>query len=184
MKIANTVNRIGAFEVARTQMLRICAPLLVCLPVPSGLVGQTLADRESVARVMDQLIPSDRERVGLELPRHPETWSLVIARFAKGDSREVVFPAEASEEYHVIGATDSSWTGTDIDICIYGPEGNPVACDTLEDGYPIVSFTAKMSGTYQVVLTAVSVEGGGTSFAGMVVLRYADEGENAEGAGK
>ncbi len=86
MERTNTVNRIGAFEVARTQMLRICAPLLVCLPVPSGLVGQTLADRESVARVMDQLIPSDRERVGLELPRHPETWSLVIARFAKGDS--------------------------------------------------------------------------------------------------
>ena len=108
----------------------------------------------------------------------------MIARFAKGDSREIAIPAEAGQDYRVIGATESGWTGTDIDICIYGPGGNPVDCDTLEDDYPIVFFTAKTAGTYRAVLTAVSVEGGGTAFAGMVVLREFDEGDESGGVRK
>ena len=181
-KRANTVNRIGAFKAARKRMPKICALLLVCLALPAHLAAQTVADREAVARVMDRLIPSDRERPGSELASYPETWSLVIARFAKGDSREVGFPAEATERYRVIGATGSP--GTDIDICIYGPGGNPVDCDTLDDSLPIVSFTAKTAGTYRAVLTAVSVEGGGTSFAGMVVLRRLEQAAERGGAGK
>ena len=172
---------IAASQPARAmRMPRLFLIVLACLAAPVNVAAQTPADRESVARVVDRLIPSDRERAGVELARYPETWSLVIARFAKGDSREVAFPAEPSDTYQVIGATES-WTGTDIDICIYGPGGNPVACDTLEDDYPVVIFTAKTAGTYRAVLTAVSVEGGGTAFAGMVVLRELDEGEDDEG---
>ena len=174
------MNRIGAFKAARKRTPRICALLLVCLALPTHLAAQTEADRESVNRVVESLLRGAGEYT--EIPHIPGTWSVMIARFAKGDSREVAFPAEATERYRVIGATGSP--GTDIDICIYGPGGNPVDCDTLDDSLPIVSFTAKTAGTYRAVLTAVSVEGGGTSFAGMVVLRRLEQGAERGGAGK
>ena len=155
-------------------MLRLFALLLVCMVVSVDLAAQTTADRESVAWVMERLIPSDRERGGKEVASHPETWSIVLARFAKGDRREVAIPAEIGESYQVIGASGSY--GTDIDICVYGPAGDPVECDTLDDNYPVVTFTAMTEGTYRAVMTAASVEGGGTSFAGMIVLRRLDEG--------
>ena len=164
-------------------MAHLCALLVACLVAPAHVAGQTVADRESVALVMAQLIPSDRERADREVAHHPETWSLVIARFAKGDSREVAVPAKAGEVYQVIGAS-GSFSGTDIDICIYDPGGDSVDCDTLPDDYPVVSFTARTEGTYRAVMTAASIEGGGTEFAGMVVLRYVDEVEDAEGVGK
>ena len=176
------MNRIGAFEAARKRTLRICALLLVCLALPTHLAAQTPADREAVSRVMESLLVGAGEYT--EIPHSPGTWSVMIARFAKGDSREIAIPAEAGQDYRVIGATESGWTGTDIDICIYGPGGNPVDCDTLEDDYPIVFFTAKTAGTYRAVLTAVSVEGGGTAFAGMVVLREFDEGDESGGVRK
>ncbi len=45
-------------------MLRICALLLVCLLVPSGLAGQTAADRESVNEVVPGTDPgSSRDGV-------------------------------------------------------------------------------------------------------------------------
>ena len=176
---ADDVNRIGALEAPPKRTPQICALLLVCLALPTHLAAQTVADRESVARVIDQLIPSNRERAGVELARYPGTWSLVIARFAEGYSREVAFSAEASEECWVIGATES--LGTDIDICIYGPAGDQVDCDTLDDRVPVVVFTARTAGRYRAVMTVASEEGGGTSFAGMIVLRELDEGDEGGG---
>ncbi len=128
MKRASNVNRTGAFEAVRKRMLRICALLLVCPPVPSGLAGQTEADRESVNRVVAPLLAA-AGLVGDEIPHRPGTWSLVIARFAKGDLREVPIPAVAGEEYVAKGVAESF--GTDIDICVYGPAGDQVGCDTL-----------------------------------------------------
>ena len=75
-------------------MLRASALLLVCLSVPSSLVGQTVADRESVSRVVESLLAAVG-LVGDEIPHSPGTWSLVIARYAKGDSREVPIRAMA-----------------------------------------------------------------------------------------
>ena len=175
------MNRIGTFEAARKRVPHICGLLLVCLSVPSGLVGQTAADRESVNRVVEALL-TFAGGMGDEIPHNPEAWSLAIARFAKGDSREVAISAKAGENYEVNGVAES--LGADVDICIYGPAGDPVDCDTLEDSFPIVSFTAKTEGTYRAVMTAVSVEGGGTSFAGMIVLRRLNEGEERGGVGK
>ena len=161
---------------------QICALLLVCLAVPAHLAAQTVADRESVNRVVGSLLASAGE-FGDEIPHGPGTWSLVVARFAKGDSREVPIPAGAAETYRVVGATESP--GTDIDICIYGPAGDQVDCDTLDDSIPVVIFTAESEGTYKAVMTAASVEGGGTSFAGMIVKRcYLDEGDEGGGVGR
>ena len=55
------------------------------------------------------------------------------------------------------------------------PEGEQIDCDTDEDNFPIVGFIAETDGVYRAVLTAASVDGGGTSFAGMVVFRVSDE---------
>lgn len=162
-----------------TGMLQFFSIMLVCLSIPSSLAAQTLADRESVNRVVESLFGLAGD-YGDEIPRNPGAWSVVVARFAKGDSREIAIPAAAGEEYKVAGAT-SELFGTDIDICVYSPAGDPVDCDTLEDDVPIVFFTAKTEGIYRAVMTAASVEGGGTSFAGMIVLRRLDEA--AEGGG-
>ena len=162
-------------------MLRLFALLLVCMVVSVDLTAQTTADRESVNRVMELLLTN----TGLfsdEIPHSPGTWSLVIARFAKGDRREVAIPAQIGESYRVIGASGSF--GTDIDICVYGPAGDPVECDTLDDSVPIVGFLAETDGVYRAVMTAASVEGGGTSFAGMIVLLDLDEGEDGGGIGR
>ena len=106
----------------------------------------------------------------------------MIGRFAKGDSREIEIPAKAGEWYQVEGGSDSD--GTEVDICVYDPEGGRIECDTMEDNYPIVGFIAEMEGDYRAVLTAASVEGGATTFAGMVVFRVLDDGEDGTGGGK
>ena len=162
------MNFIGAFEAARKKVLPMCVLLPIWLAIPSGVAGQTEADRESVNVVVVGLVAA-AGLIGDEIPHSPGTWSLVIARFAKGDSREVPIPARAGEEYVAKGAAES--LGTDVDICIYGPAGDQIDCDTLDDSVPVVTFTAKTEGTYRAVMTAASVEGGGTSFAGMIVLR-------------
>lgn len=157
-----------------TRRLPLCALLLICLQVPMVLTAQTTADRESVNRVVELLF-SSAGNWGDEVAPLSGAWSVVIASFAKGDSREILIPARVGEEFNVHGTAESS--RADVDICVYGPQGDPVACDTLEDSDPIARFTAKAEGTYRAVMTAVSVEGGGTSYAGMIVLRMLDQGE-------
>ena len=125
---------------------------------------------------------ADPELSGDEVARHPGIWSVVIARFAKGDSREIEIPAKVGEWYQVDGASDSD--GADVDICIYGPEGDQIDCDTDEDNFPIVGFIAETDGVYRAVMTAASVEGGGTSFAGMVVFRVSEEEKAGPGGGR
>lgn len=158
----------------RTRLLPLFVLLLVCLTNQPALGAQTTADRESIRSVVDLLfLNADPELSGDDVARHPGIWSVVIARFAKGESREIEIPAKAGEWYQVDGASDSE--GTDVDICIYGPEGDQIDCDTEEDNFPIVGFIAETEGVYRAVMTAASVEGGGTAFAGMVVFRVSDE---------
>ena len=170
------MNSAGTRHAARTRILPLCVLLLLCVASSAGLTAQTTADRESIGNVVDLLFlnADDPELSGDEVARHPGVWSVVIARFAKGDSREIEIPASVGEWYQVDGASDSP--ETDVDICIYGPEGDQIDCDTGEDNFPIVGFIAETDGVYRAVMTATSVEGGGTSFAGMVVFRVSDEG--------
>ena len=166
-------------------MLPICCVLLLaCVTVPMELTGQTTADRTSIRSVVDLLFLNapNPELSGDEVARHPGIWSVVIARFAKGDSREIEIPAKVGEWYQVDGASDSD--GTDVDICIYGPEGDQIDCDTDEDNFPIVGFIAETDGVHRAVMTAASVEGGGTSFAGMVVFRVSEEEKAGSGGGR
>ena len=53
----------------------------------------------------------------------------------------------------------------------------------MEDNYPIVGFIAETDRVYRAVMSAASVEGGGTSFAGMVMLGYLMRARMAGGAG-
>ncbi len=165
-------------------MLPLGVLLLVCVTVPMGLTAQTTADRASIHSVVDLLFlnADNPELSGDEVARHPGIWSVAIARFAKGDSREIEIPAKVDEWYQVEGASDSD--GTDVDICIYGSDSDQIDCDTGEDNFPIESFRAASDGVYRAVLTAASVEGGGTSFAGMVVFRVTDEESSGPGGGR
>ena len=167
-------NPAGASRTAGMRMLQLSALLLICLANPTNLTAQSEADRESVARVVELLFLVAGEFEGEEVARHPGIWSVVVARFAKGDMREIEIPAKVGEWYQIEGASDSD--GTDVDICVYGPEGDEIRCDTMEDNIPIVGFTAETEGVYRAVMTAASVEGGGTSYAGIMVLRKGDGG--------
>lgn len=148
------MNRIGALEAARIRIARTYVLPMVCLSVPAGLVGQTAADRESVDVVVEALLTFSGG-MGDEIPHSPAAWSLVIARLAKGDSREIAIPAKAGEDYEVNGVPES--LGTDIDICIYGPAGDQVHCDTLDDSVPVVTFAAKTEGICRAVMKTMSI---------------------------
>ena len=180
----NHMNPTGAGHAAGTRMLPLCVLLLISLANPAGLAAQATADRESIRSVVDLLFlnADNPELSGDEVARHPGIWSVVIARFAKGDSREIKIPARVGERYRVEGASDSD--GADVDICIYGPEGDLIDCDTGEDNFPIKSFRTASDGVHRAVLTAASVEGGGMSFAGMVVFRVSVEESPGTGGGK
>ena len=88
----------------RTPLL--VALLLVCQANPTGLTAQTEADRESVNRVVEWLFLNAGE-FGNEVARHPGIWSVVIGRFAKGDSRAIEIRAKVGEWYQVEGGSDS-----------------------------------------------------------------------------
>ena len=165
------MNVAGARHAVIARLLPLWVLLLVCLTAPMELTAQTTADRESVRSVVDLLFlnADNAELSGDEVARHPGIWGVVIARFAKGDSREIEIPAKVGEWYRVEGASDSD--GADVDICVYGPERDQIGCDADEDNFPIVGFIAETDGVYRTVLTAASVEGGGTSFVGMVVFQ-------------
>ena len=176
------MNVAGARQAVRTRLLPLCVILLICLTNPAGLTAQTTADRESVNGVMESLFASAGE-LWDKVASLPGAWSVAIARFAKGDAWEILIPARVGQEFGVYGASESS--GMDVDICVYGPRGDPVACDTSEGNFPIVIFTAKAEeGTYRAVMTAASVEGGETSYAGMVMLQVLDEGAGDAGGGR
>ena len=170
-----------ATQPPRIRILHLITVMLACLWAPTDLIAQTKADRESVNRVVELLFLAAGEYQD-EVARHPGTWSVVIARFAKGDMREIEIRARIGESYQVEGASDS--IGTDVDICVYGPDGARVECDTLEDNVPIVTFTTETGGVYRAVMTAAAVEGGGTAYAGMVVLRLLQEGERGGDGGR
>ena len=154
--------------------------LLFWLALPATVTAQTEADRESVTKVIEQLFSIAGEDQD-ELAHLPVTWSVAIARFAKGDSREIEIPVQDGETYQVVGGSESY--DTDVDICVYGPDGQLVSCDTMEDNFPVVTFTGQTAGTYRAVLTAASVRGG-PSYAGMIVLRILVEGADGAGSGR
>ena len=175
------MNVAGARHAVRARLLPLCVLLLVCVTAPMELTAQTKADRESVNRVVESLFVSAGD-LGDEVAPLPGVWSVVIARFAKGDSREIEIRVTVDEWYSVVGVSEA--VGTDVDICVYGPGGVRIDCDTLDDNVPIVSFSAETDGVYRAVMTAASVEGGGLSYAGMIVLRILDEGAGDEGGGR
>ena len=164
-----------------TRLLSLGVLLLISLSWAMELAAQTTADRESVNRVVELLFNTAGD-FGDEIAALPGVWSVAIAKFAKGDSREIEFPATVGEWYSVEGVSEA--VGTDVDICVYGPGGARIDCDTLEDNVPIVGFMAETEGVYRAVMTAASVEGGGTSYAGMIVLRALAQGAGDEGGGR
>ena len=91
----NHMNPVGARRAPGTRMPRLCALLLLCLANPLGLAAQTTTDRESVSKVIEGLFQLAGEQDGLA--RLPGSWSVVVAQFAKGDSRELRIPAKTGD---------------------------------------------------------------------------------------
>ena len=101
------------------------------------------------------------------LPDDGGAWGLVVGRFAKGDEKALEFRAGAGETYSIVGI---GLDRADVDIRLFGPGGELIGEDVLDDHVPVVIFTAEASGVYRAVMSAAAVGSGG-SYAGMVVLR-------------
>lgn len=146
------MNVAGARHAVRARLLPLCVLLLVCVTAPMELTAQTKADRESVSRVVELLF-RPAGQFGDEIAPLPGVWSVAIAKFAKGDSREIEIPVTVGERYEATGVSEA--VGTDVDICVYDPGSVRIDCDTLDDNVPIVSFTAETDGVYRAVQLAV-----------------------------
>lgn len=125
MNLAATSMRPG------TRLLPLCVILLICLSVPVPLTAQTTADRESVNRVVELLFSSTGE-LGDEVAPLQGAWSVAVARFAKGDSREIAIPGTVGEWYRVTGVSEAS--GTDVDICVGRGRGDVLRRDDRAAG--------------------------------------------------
>lgn len=96
-----------------------------------------------------------------------------MGRFAKGDEKALEFRARAGGTYSIVGI---GLDRADVDIRLFGPGGELIGEDVLDDDLPVVVFTAETPGEYRAVMSAAAVSRGG-SYAGMVVLRpRAEEG--------
>ena len=123
---------------------------------------------EAAERIIGRLLGPWPER---GFPSDGDAWGLVVGRFAKGDAKALEFTASAGETYHIIGA---GLDGADVDIRLFGPQGELIDEDVLDDEFPVVVFTAGARGTHRAVMSAAAVSSGG-SYAGMVVLLPPEE---------
>lgn len=139
-------------------------PLAFTLTRADEAVAQ-LSPRDAVGRVLQWL-----DMYGEEYAPVPESgqWGLVFGWFEEGEAKELSFSATGGKVYRVAGAGDAN--SQDLDLCVYDGSGQELACDTGTDNIPLVTFTAKSTGRYRVVLTAYRISGNST-FAGMVLLR-------------
>ena len=95
-------------------------------------------------------------------------WGIVVGWFSEGERKEIRFEAEAGASYKFAGQGDSDVD--DIDICVYDQNNVEIECDQMSDAIPLVTFTARSSGSYRVVLTAYSLDSV-AAYAGMILLR-------------
>ena len=110
-----------------------------------------------------------------------EQWGVVLGKFTgKAENREFRMQLTAGEQYGVVGTADEG--ASDVDICVFGPEGREVDCDTLLDKAPVVWFEPESSGLYRIVLT-VYVTDGNTAYAGMSMWRDGPDGVQTQKPG-
>ncbi|WP_420636678.1 hypothetical protein [Candidatus Palauibacter sp.] len=124
------------------------------------------AAAERIARVLLGI------RAEYGFPDDGGAWGLVVGRFAKGDEKALDFSARVGEAYVIVGI---GLDDADVDIRLFGPDGELIKEDVLDDHVPVVSFTAETRGTYRAVMSAAAVSGG-SSYGGMAVLRPPVEG--------
>lgn len=150
-----------------SHMVRVlgAALALFALSVPESGTAQV---EESVASVVSGLFQWLEVDDSYSLVPEYGQWGVVVGWFSEGESKEVRFEAQSGARYKFAGEGDDGVE--DIDICVYDSRNVEVACDELVDAIPLVSFTARSSGTYRVVLTAFSLESL-TAYAGMILLR-------------
>lgn len=150
--------------------------LLQCAGAGAGhLKAQTETEpAAAVERIVDTLLGY---QTGYGFPIEGEGWGFVVGRFEKGDEKAVEFAADVGVTYSLVGI---GLDEADVDIHLFGPEGALIAEDVLDDNVPVVSFRAESRGTYRAVMSAAAVRGG-SSYAGMAILRPPDSDGRRDG---
>lgn len=137
---------------------------LALLVPPSAASAQEATILDVVSGLLDWLELQDDYSL---VPEYGQ-WGLLIGWFGEGEAKETRFEVEAGQDYYLAGEGDANVE--DLDICVYNELGSEVECDRLTDAIPLVSFTARSSGTYRAVLTAYDLDAA-TGYAGMILLR-------------
>lgn len=128
----------------------------------------------AVERIVDTLLGY---QAGYGFPSDGEAWGFVVGHFEKSDEKAIDFRADVGENYVLVGI---GLDEADVDIHLFGPEGALIAEDVLDDNVPVVSFRAESRGTYRAVMSAAAVRGG-SSYAGMAILRPPDSDGRRDG---
>ena len=153
---------------------------VVLLLMPWAGWGELAAqDEEDHAAAVERIagvLLSARAEYGF--PNDGGAWGLVVGWFAKGDEKAVDFSARVGEAYVIVGI---GLDDADVDIRLFGPDGELIDEDVLDDHFPVVSFTAQIEGTYRAVMSAAAVSSGG-SYAGMAVLQPPEDSNEPAGS--
>jgi hypothetical protein len=86
---------------------------------------------------------------------------------ASGASRDISVTLQAGEVFAFLGVCDQSCS--DLDMTVYGPDGNEVGSDVLPDDAPIVRVDNPRAGTYRVRVTMATCSASTCEF-GMRVM--------------
>ena len=105
---------------------------------PDDLAAQGEETHAGAAERIIGVLLGPRPEYGF--PSDGGAWGLVVGRFAKADEKALEFRASAGETYHILGI---GLDGVDVDIRLFGPQGELIDEDVLDDNVPVVVFTAE-----------------------------------------
>jgi hypothetical protein len=149
---------------------RVFVSSVVFLLTTSAAVGR--AHAEDAADFMAQALSKVAGSV-LQISQktnygYDENVSLLGGCIRTGQSTEFIRELRAGESYVILGRGDRD--ALDVDLSLFGPDGQRVAADLDRDAEPFVEFRPWQTGRYTISL---KVERGmaGESFCAMAILR-------------
>jgi hypothetical protein len=132
--------------------------LVLALTAVAGLVGSTAAfapQDEWVAQVRRLL---QRAGQSFEERGYSMTHQIYTGSLRNRTNEFVTLRLDIGTQYQIMGACDNDCS--DLDLTIYGPNGDELDQDIEMDDFPIVAVTPSRTGTYRlkVVMATCSAE--------------------------
>jgi plastocyanin len=130
------------------------------LEVAAGGSGGVSPSPSSGGGVLDMLLDTTAVMMrngGLSPRGAPVRGSL-----GQGATQDLTFQLSAASTLAIVGVCDESCS--DLDLAVFGPNGNELGSDVLEDDAPIVKLDNVRAGTYRVRVTMAACSGSSCGF--------------------